>query len=71
MQCEMLLCLLLDLRSALLVIVDLCTVLPALLRPGEVSDGNEEEGVAAIGDTSEGVVPSNFVSCADEMLNIG
>jgi len=32
--------------------------LTALLRPREVSDGDEEEGVAVVEYTSEGVVPS-------------
>lgn len=45
------------LRGTVLIVVDLAARLTALLRPGEVRDGDEEEGVAAVGDTGEGVVP--------------
>lgn len=46
------------------VVVDLVAPLTTLLRPGEVGDGNEEEGIAWLGDTGEGVVPSVDVSNA-------
>lgn len=39
------------------VVVDLVAPLATLLRPREVSDGDEEERVAWIGDTGERVVP--------------
>lgn len=50
------------LGRTLLVVVDLPARLAALLGPGEVGDGDEEEGVAAVGDTGEGVVPEHRVS---------
>jgi hypothetical protein len=38
-------------------VVNLLTSLTALVRPGEVSDGNDEEGVAGVGNTGKGIVP--------------
>ena len=38
-------------------VVNLVAPLTALVGPREVGDGNEEEGVAGVGNTSEGVVP--------------
>lgn len=46
-----------SLRSASLVVVDLAAPLTALVRPREVGDRDEEEGVRWVGDTGEGVVP--------------
>jgi len=43
--------------AASLAVVDLVAPLTALVRPREVGDGDEEERVAGIGDTGEGVVP--------------
>ena len=43
--------------SASCAVVDLVALLTALVRPWEVSDGDEEEGVAGVSNTSEGVVP--------------
>jgi len=43
--------------GASLAVVDLVAPLTALVGPGEVSNGNEEEGVAWVGNTGEGVVP--------------
>ena len=40
-----------------LAVVNLVAPLTALVGPGEVSNGNEEEGVAGVGNTGEGVVP--------------
>lgn len=40
-----------------LFIVDLLAPLPALLRPGEVGDGDDEEGVAWVGNTGKCIVP--------------
>jgi hypothetical protein len=48
--------------SASLAVVHLLAPLAALVGPREVGDGNEEERVAGVGDTSEGVVPLNNVS---------
>ena len=39
-------------------VVDLVAPLTALVGPGEVCDGDDEEAVRAIGDTSESIVPS-------------
>lgn len=38
-------------------VVNLLTSLAALVRPGEVGDGNDEERVAGVGNTGKGVVP--------------
>ena len=38
-------------------VVDLLARRASLVRPREVGDGDEEEGVAGVGDTGEGVVP--------------
>jgi hypothetical protein len=43
--------------SASCAVVDLVALLTALVRPWDVSDGDEEEGVAGVSNTSEGVVP--------------
>ena len=43
--------------GASLAVVNLVAPLTALVRPREVGDGNEEERIAGIGDTGEGVVP--------------
>lgn len=54
-------CSLLDLLlHARLAVVDLLAVLATLLGPGEVGDGHDEEGVARIGHTGEGVVPGFY-----------
>lgn len=37
--------------------ISLATAGPASGRPGEVSNGDDEEAVASIGDTSQGVIP--------------
>ena len=54
------------------VVVDLVAPLTALLRPGEVGDGDEEEGIAWVGDTGERVVPGASVSdvFGKQMMNI-
>ena len=46
------------LLSASLGVVDLSAPLTALVGPWEVSDWNDEEAVAAVGDTGKSVVPS-------------
>ena len=38
-------------------VVNLAALFTALVGPWEVEDGNEEERVAAIGDTSQRIVP--------------
>jgi len=38
-------------------VVDLAAHLAALVGPWEVGDGDDEEGIAAVGDTGESVVP--------------
>ena len=43
--------------GASLAVVNLVAPLAALVGPGEVSNGDEEEGVAGVGNTCEGVVP--------------
>jgi hypothetical protein len=43
--------------AAGLAVVDLLAPLAALVGPREVGDGNDEEGVAGVGDTGKGVVP--------------
>ncbi len=43
-------------------VVDLATLLTALVRPREVCDWDDEKGVAGIRDTGEGVVPGNRVN---------
>ena len=43
--------------SASRTVVDLAALLTALVRPWEVSHRDEEEGVAGVSDTGEGVVP--------------
>jgi len=45
------------LSSASLRVVDLVASLATLVRPREVCDGNDEEGVAAVGNTGKSVVP--------------
>lgn len=45
------------LSSTGVVVVDLGASLAALVRPGEVGDGDNEEGVGAVADTGESVVP--------------
>lgn len=47
----------LSLPLALGAVVDLATSLTSLLRPGEVHDGEDEEGVAGVCHTRESVVP--------------
>lgn len=47
------------LGSTSLVVVDLLARLTSLVGPGEVSDWDDEEAVAAIGNTGKGVVPGN------------
>jgi hypothetical protein len=39
------------------VVVDLATALATLVRPGEVSNRDDEERVAAVGNTGQSVVP--------------
>ena len=41
----------------MLLLRDLPPPLAACVRPGEVRDGDEEEGVTAVKDTGEGIVP--------------
>jgi len=48
--------------SASRAVVHLLSLLAALVRPREVGDGDEEERVAGVSDTSEGVVPLDNVS---------
>lgn len=43
--------------GASLAVVNLVAPLTALVRPGEVSNGDEEKRVAGVGNTGEGVVP--------------
>lgn len=43
--------------AAGLAVVDLVAPLAALVGPREVGDGDDEEGVAWVGDTGKGVVP--------------
>jgi hypothetical protein len=45
-----------------LAVVDLVAPLAALVGPGEVGDGNDEEGVAGVCDTGKGVVPIGLIS---------
>lgn len=40
-----------------LAVVNLVAPLTALVGPGEVGNGNEEERVAGVGNTGKGVVP--------------
>ena len=55
--------------------VSLTTADTASGRPGEVSDGDDEEAVAIIGDTSEGIVPGSESSQETEettgLLDVG
>ena len=47
----------LDLLRSCATVVDLLALLATLVRPWEVHDWDEEEGVAGIGNTGEGIVP--------------
>lgn len=40
-------------------VVDLSAPLAAFVGPGEVGDGDDEEGVAGVSDTGQGVVPED------------
>lgn len=42
-------------------VVNLSALLTALVGPGEVGNGNEEERVAGVRDTGEGIVPENLL----------
>lgn len=47
--------------AAGLAVVDLLAPLAALVGPREVGDGNDEEGVAGVGNTGKGVVPVEWL----------
>lgn len=54
-------------------VVDLAAPLAALVGPGEVGDGNDEERVAGVGNTGKGVVPGGLVrrgTDRQEMLDV-
>jgi hypothetical protein len=47
--------------AAGLAVVDLLAPLAALVGPREMGDGNDEEGVAGVGNTGKGVVPMEWL----------
>lgn len=57
--------------EASLAVVDLATLLTALVGPGEVEDRDEEEGVGRVSHTGKSVVPESLSAKTQKVWELG